>query len=475
MCREGMSTAPVHDPKRRKVSAVFSPFGAPGAPAPIGPVARTEHLDSVDGAAPQHATAVPRDLSAYGLPELAAHSYAAKGLRLLYEWQADCLSIEGVKEMSRSLVYSAPTSGGKTLVAELLMVKHVMRADIRAKALFVLPYISLVEEKERDLRSVFGPLRKRVKAFYSWRAPDLDWDVASCTFEKALQVVNLLHAKNQLMDLTCCVVDELHMIDDMHRGYLLEILLTKLKHHRNRELQQQPDAPKLQIVGMSATIPNVRDLANWLDAALFSTDFRPVSLESFIVVGNSVLHVPSFTETERAPSANAFEQLVGLATQAASVLVFCPTRRLCEITAKSVLERASQLSRGRRRGNNAAGGAQAASTLDITDLNGVSVNPAVRRARLELLEQLRQLPHTVPSILLAGVVCGVAFHHAGLASEEKQLLEQAFRARTLHMLTCTSTLAVGVNLPAETCIILGARVARKPLELAKYDHNLRIF
>ena len=122
-----------------------------------------------------------RDLASFGFPESVVRRFALQGTVKLYKWQADCLT-PNVVDLARSLVYAAPTSGGKTLVAELLMLKRILQRSrgAQTKALFVLPFISLVEEKERDLRKIFGPLAKRVKGFYSWRAPDLEFD-GECT------------------------------------------------------------------------------------------------------------------------------------------------------------------------------------------------------------------------------------------------------------------------------------------------------
>jgi DNA polymerase theta len=145
-----------------------------------------------------------------------------------------------------------------------------------------------------------------------------------------IQLVNLMYVHGQLKDLVCVVVDELHMISDGFRGFLLEILLTKLQCHRRRPGHQT----QLQLVAMSATIPNLSTLARWLDAELFTTNFRPVKLETHVAVGREVLSLPEF-EVNRFLSSNLMsDNLITLCAEATSVLAFCPTKRGCQTTAQ---------------------------------------------------------------------------------------------------------------------------------------------
>lgn len=79
--------------------------------------------------------------------------YQKKGIVALYEWQSRCLLTEGVME-GRNLTYTAPTSGGKTLVAEILLWRRLFHNPFSNRAIVVLPYVSLVVEKYEQLHSV---------------------------------------------------------------------------------------------------------------------------------------------------------------------------------------------------------------------------------------------------------------------------------------------------------------------------------
>ncbi len=115
------------------------------------------------------------------------------------------------------------------------------------------------------------------------------------------------------------------------RGYLLELLVTKLLYLLK---------DKIQIVGMSATLPNIDVLARWLDAALFVTDFRPVPLKEYIKCGDVIESVEDGTirKLEYDKDPRDPDMLVPLiwetVHQQNSVLVFCSTKDTCERVAR---------------------------------------------------------------------------------------------------------------------------------------------
>lgn len=150
----------------------------------------------------------------YGLPRNLVANLAALGIRSIYPWQKQCLLGPGLLQGEKNLVYSAPTGGGKSLVADVLMLKRVL-ADREAKAILVLPYVALVQEKVRWLRNVVNGISRkelgqtdgedggrrggkfwvnradrdtiRVVGFFGGskvRATWADFDVAVCTIEK---------------------------------------------------------------------------------------------------------------------------------------------------------------------------------------------------------------------------------------------------------------------------------------------------
>ena len=95
-------------------------------------------------------------MSAWGLPECVVEAYREKGITAMFPWQAECLlaapSAGPGPLHGGNLVYSAPTSAGKTLVAELLMMKRVFETG--KKALLILPFVSLAREKMFHLQAL---------------------------------------------------------------------------------------------------------------------------------------------------------------------------------------------------------------------------------------------------------------------------------------------------------------------------------
>ena len=228
-------------------------------------------------------------IGSLGLPIWVRKSYEGKGLKSLYPWQADCLAIAGVLspndtgELS-NLIYSAPTSGGKTLVSEMVMIRRLFDpGPLKTRiALFVLPYVSVVTEKDRYLSNMFkrSDGAGRVVGFYGGSTMPLsilteegNTTLAVCTIEKANSIINYLLEAGAMQSLVCTVLDEVHLLGDGHRGFLLELIVAKIRMF----------SPSCQLIAMSATVPNLDKLASWLGGHQYTTGFRPVPLTEMVV------------------------------------------------------------------------------------------------------------------------------------------------------------------------------------------------
>ncbi|KAI2640534.1 P-loop containing nucleoside triphosphate hydrolase protein [Hypomontagnella submonticulosa] len=412
----------------------------------------------------------------YGLPGSLVSNLKALGISEIYPWQKQCLLGPGLLNGSKNLVYTAPTGGGKSLVADILMLKRVLE-DSNAKALLVLPYVALVQEKVRWLRNIVQDIKRhplanekpekeenslwqkradedsiRVVGFFGGgkvRATWSDFDIGVCTFEKANTLINAAIDDCTISKLRAVVLDELHMVDDDHRGYLMELIATKLMSLENG----------VQIIGMSATLQNMDLLSHWLGAHIYSTFYRPIPIEEYLVHEGKIYPASSSSGLLKAASQLAsnsrpvpvrivqpsphkefkdtvLNSVVALATETArsgyGALVFCNSHG-CEFDARLI-------SRALR--------------------NNEHLDPAIIEKRLDLLADLRSLSTGLDTCLAETIMFGVAFHHAGLTTEERDLIANAYDSGVLKVLTATCSLAAGINLPARRVILHNARMGR---------------
>ncbi|KAM6162866.1 DNA polymerase theta [Erethizon dorsatum] len=404
-------------------------------------------------------------LANWGLPKAVLQKYHSFGVKKMFEWQAECLLLGQVLE-GKNLVYSAPTSAGKTLVAELLILKRVL--EMRKRVLFILPFVSVAKEKKYYLQSLFQEVGIKVDGYMGSTSPTGHFsslDIAVCTIERANGLINRLIEENKMDLLGMVVVDELHMLGDSHRGYLLELLLTKICYLTQKSASCQGDLASalsnaVQVVGMSATLPNLELVASWLNAELYHTDFRPIPLLESIKIGNSIYDSSMKLIREFQPILQVKgdeDHVVSLCCETVrdnhSVLLFCPSKKWCEKLATIIAREFYNL-------YHQAEGLAKPSEVTTPILESKSL--------LEVVDQLKRSPSGLDSVLQKTVPWGVAFHHAGLTFEERDIIEGAFRQGLIRVLAATSTLSSGVNLPARRVIIRTPVFSGHPLDILTY-------
>ena len=153
-----------------------------------------------------------------------------KGITSLYDWQEECLNLKSIADR-RNLIYALPTSGGKTLVAEILMLREVILRKMNV--IFVLPYVSIVQEKVQDLMPLAVEFDFLVEEYCSGKGsipPAKRRHKSSiyiCTMEKANILLDSLIESKRIKEISMVVVDELHMVGDPQRGHVLESFLAK--------------------------------------------------------------------------------------------------------------------------------------------------------------------------------------------------------------------------------------------------------
>ncbi|XP_058460834.1 helicase POLQ-like [Malaya genurostris] len=372
-----------------------------------------------------------------------------RGINEMYDWQKECLGLAAIVERN-NLIYALPTSGGKTLVAEIIMFREIM---LRKKnVMFIVPYVSLAQEKLVAL-SPFAVAMEFLVEEYSGgkgaippRKRKKKQSIFVCTIEKAMVLLDSLIEADRANEVGLVVIDELHMIGEDRRGVHLEIMLTKIRMIE----------AGIQIVGMSATIGNLNEIARFMSADIYCRDFRPVELKEYVKCGCDLLEINNsarkledafgtkqtvqynYTEEQKRVDPDHVIALVLDVIPSDSCLVFCPTKRQCE-----------QLC-----------------TLLTNHLPHELLSYRAKEKE-ELINILKKEGSTA-ALLPAAFRFGIAYHHSGLTFDERKYIEDAYRTGIISLIICTSTLAAGVNLPAKRVIIRSPYIATTFLTLSRY-------
>ena len=380
------------------------------------------------------------DLEDLGFPTNIQRLLLEQGISEFYPPQVEAFDA-GVLE-GRNLVLASPTASGKTLVAELCALRHILELD--GKVLYLCPLRALASEKFSEFRrysKIRKPDGRRIRITITTGDYDSSdpWlrrnDLIIATNEKADSL--LRHRVPWMNDITLLIADEIHIIGNADRGPTLEVTLARLKQIN----------PKIQILTLSATIRNAEELAEWLEAESVTLNWRPVKLREGVYYDGLVefndgssRQVP---QKYKNPLMNVIYECL---LNKGQVLAFTNTRRSAVSLARRILPMVRK-------------------TLSKRELN---------QAKTISEKMLQSGERTRISTLLAELVSGgVAFHHAGLTAQQRRLIEDSFRSRRLKVLTATPTLAAGVNLPARTVVLTSYHrfetgLGRYPIPVLEY-------
>jgi helicase len=321
----------------------------------------------------------------------------------------------------KNLVLAIPTSSGKTLVAEICMLKAIL--DGRGKALYLVPLKSLAREKYDDFKryETLGiSVAMSVGDYDSPGAKLREADIVILTTERADSIIR--HKVEWINEIGIVVVDEVHLINDTSRGPTLEMVLAKLFQ-----------MVKAQIVALSATISNAEVIADWLTAELVKSTWRPVPLSEGVYLDGQIdffedgrYEKKSTRQIPRAYKDEITDIVCDTLDEDGQVLLFVSSR-------KSTVAMAKKLAPSLRK---------YLSNESLKDLVRISKKIGVTPSSPDASKTLAKL-----------ITEGVAFHHAGLDNHERALVEDAFKDNLLKVVVATPTLAAGVNLPARRVII----------------------
>ncbi|KAF7909318.1 uncharacterized protein EAF01_003036 [Botrytis porri] len=328
-----------------------------------------------------------------------------------------------IYKTNNNIVVSAPTGSGKTALLELAICKLVESyGSGQFKIVYQAPIKSLCSERMRDWTKKFSHLNLPVaeltgdtsnaemsrvgNASIIITTPE-KWDSITrkwTDYQKLLQLVKLF------------LIDEVHILKDA-RGATLEAVVSRM----------HSIGASVRFVALSATVPNAHDIATWLgrDSSsrqlpahreTFGEDFRPVKLQKHVHGYESRANDFAFERT----LVGKLPALIQRYSCKKPIMVFCFTRKSCEVTAAILSEHWT-----RQR---------------VVD----RAWPAPTIRTVVGSKDLQEL-----------VGCGVAYHHAGLDAQDRCAIETAYLKGDISVICCTSTLAVGVNLPCHLVVLKG--------------------
>ena len=376
-------------------------------------------------------------LAGHGLPSNLIEAWA-KAIPGLNQLQQDAVNNAGLLK-GDNIVVVAPTSSGKTMVGELAAL-HATQTG--GRSVFLLPTKALVNEQHDRFGSLYGPCGVRTIRATGDYNDDVaallrgQFDLGIFTYEK---FSGLILANPYLLRLiSVVVVDEVQMIVDESRGRELELLLTLIKTRKDEGVEPQ-------IVALSAVLGELNGLDSWLGAYLLTTTERPVPLEEGVLdaQGRYTFRDPDGNESVKQllPSRYYDPRAKGL---------------LIPLVAKLISEGQQVIIIRGERGQVRGAARYLAGSLGL---------PAAQDALQDLPPGDLTASANELRNCLAG---GVAFHTSDLDRDERRVVEDHFRRpdSAVRVVVATTTLAQGINMPAETVIMpeLNRRIGNKQLK-----------
>ena len=355
----------------------------------------------------------------------------SEGYEELFEPQERSVKA-GLFDEKKNFLITIPTASGKTLIAMLAILSHLSKH--KTKIVYLTPLRALASEKFEEFKKLEKlSLGRKIKVALSTgdskekKERLEDADIIFLTNES--MDANMAFQQDWIYDVGLVVSDEIHLIGDETRGPTLEIILTRL---RSGFIGKNP--PK--IIGLSATISNSNELADWLECQLVESEFRRVPL-SEAVYSRHIITNQDREETEGNLTKNRQESRhqkdwIGLGLDTVDdgdqCLIFAMTRKNAVAWAKEA---------GR----------------DVVKMLTENERKNLEKISKKIIPKDSYDNTKLTTELAQAVRNGTAFHHAGLDQRCRTIIENEFKNHYIKLLTATPTLAAGVNLPARRVVI----------------------
>ncbi|KAL8842398.1 MAG: hypothetical protein Q9170_000526 [Blastenia crenularia] len=343
-------------------------------------------------------------------------------------------------ENDGNMLVCAPTGSGKTNVAMLAMLREIGKHRNEStgeimlddfKIVYIAPLKALVQEQVGNFGKRLEPYGVKVSELTGDRQLTkqqiADTQVIVTTPEKWDVITRKATDMSYTNLVRLIVIDEIHLLHD-DRGPVLESIISRTI----RKIEQTGDPVRL--LGLSATLPNYRDVASFLRVdpihGLFHFDgsYRPCPLRQEFIGVTDKKAIKQLKTTNDVCYTKVMEQV---GTNKQQMLIFVHSRKETAKTAKYIRDKA----------------------LELETIGQILRSDAASR------EVLTQEADAVGDRDLKDLMpYGFGIHHAGMTRADRSSVEDLFADGMLQVLVCTATLAWGVNLPAHTVIIKGTQI-----------------
>ena len=355
--------------------------------------------------------------------------------------QEECFDLL-YKTNERALITS-PTGSGKTLLFELGMARVIKQnynisknsyENKNFKIIYIAPIKSLCQEKTFEWKMKYSksPLELNVTEYTSdseyLNISLLNKSNIILTTPEKFDVLTRKWKKisNFISNISLLLIDEIHLLNDESRGATLEAIIARIKLLKSMENFKETNLENIRIIAVSATIPNISDVAEFLEVKqglkIFGEEYRPVKVER-VVIGY---------KRNKNQNEFVFEKyldyrvsgIIEKYSEGKPTLIFCQTQ-------KGTINSAKQLMNDYQEGK----------------LLSMKLDPPTKK----ILNDVSNLINNKQ--LSSFVKFGIAFHNAGLSLNDRQIIEDNFKINAIKIICTTSTLSQGVNLPARLVII----------------------
>ncbi|HVA21461.1 MAG TPA: DEAD/DEAH box helicase [Candidatus Micrarchaeia archaeon] len=397
---------------------------------------------------PGRRTAVP-DVAAAPVDGRAADELALADFRATLPFDLDDFQVEAIRALRdhAAVLVSAPTSSGKTVVAEYAVWRALEAPRAlgdRRSVIYTTPLKALSNQKFGDLCRRYGEAACGLVTGENTIRPEARVVVMTTEVLRNL----IYEDPRRLGGVGTVVLDEIHYIDEYPRGTVWEEVLV-----------QTP--PGIQFIGLSATISNVDEVADWLrrergPVKVVTRSERPVELRIWLGMGSRFY--PLFdrhgavdrTTLERAQEEGREQRRFGQS-------------RALWSAENDLLRVVEQLSHGdllpaiyfifSRRGCREAQVRCLGHGLDLTTLDEKHRIDELLTERLAAVDDPDEAQLYLTMLQTRSLRQGIAMHHAGLLPYVKETVETLFQAGLLKVVFATETLALGLNMPARACVV----------------------